>query len=105
MRSSLKIESVMRQSTLAAFMLFGCNLLAQTDTTRSPLDNMTPEQLMQYYINEPEPPETFKGKSVGDTVFNELNPLTIPTVTVDAEPLSIHRYSEAGEELQLEEPD
>ena len=49
---------------------------------------MTPDELMQYYINEKPPFSTFKGpEKVGDSLFNILNPQVVPTETVHADPL------------------
>jgi hypothetical protein len=68
---------------------------AQTDTAASPLDKLTPEELIQYYINEPEPFSKFRGpEKVGDSLFTNLNTLVIPTATVEAKGL----YHEAADE-------
>jgi hypothetical protein len=55
-----------------------------------PLDSLTPDQLLQYYIAEPEPIQFYKGPDIGDSVFYVLNPLTIPTQTVYGDKLSRH---------------
>ncbi len=76
---------------LIALVLFlvSATVHSQTDTSSvSPLDNLTPDQLLQYYINEPPPFQTYKGpEKVGDSVFNILAPLVVPTQTVYADPL------------------
>ncbi len=84
---------------LIAFLSF-FSAFSQTDTSNySPLDKLTPEQLLEYYINEPEPPQFYKGPDVGDSVFYALQPLTIPTETVEASPLSRHGAGAANQEL------
>lgn len=62
-----------------------------------PLDSLTPEQLLVYYQNEPEPPDFYKGPDVGDSAYYVLNPLTIPTTTVKGVPLR-HEGVLSGEE-------
>ncbi len=52
-----------------------------------PIDSMTPDQLQQFYANEEDPPYFFKGPNAGDSTYNVLNPWTIPTQTVEGEPL------------------
>jgi hypothetical protein len=70
------------------FLLFAGYAKAQTDTAASPLDKLTPEELLQYYINEPEPFSNYKGKEkVGDSLYAILNPSVIPTQTVEAKGL------------------
>jgi hypothetical protein len=55
---------------------------------------MTPEELLQYYINEKEP-EINKGPlTIGDSLFGILNPQVIPTKTVEAESLSRSAFDE-----------
>jgi hypothetical protein len=67
--------------------LLACNFLqAQQDT--SFLDRLSPDELLQYYINQPEPPSTYKGpEKVGDSLFTDLNTQVIPTKTVEAKGL------------------
>lgn len=61
------------------------DLHAQTDSLLyQRLDSMTHEQLGEYYTNLPEPEQFYKGPSVGDSLYNELNLLTVPGNTVDA---------------------
>lgn len=76
---------------LACIILFLVSLSAQSQTDSLKylrLDSLSGDQLLQYYINEPEPIPFSKGpEHVGDSVYNILNPQTIPTVTVDAEAL------------------
>lgn len=73
---------------LFLFMATG-SVFAQTDSLKyAALDSLSEEQLLEYYINEPEPPQFYKGPTVGDSVFMyELNPLVIPTETVVGESL------------------
>ncbi len=58
------------------------------------LDSLSDEQLLEYYIAEPLPPMNGRLPSKGDTLFAELNPLTIPTQTVEGESL-IYSFVEA----------
>ena len=53
-------------------------------------DSLTPDQILQYYVNEPEPIPFYKGPSVGDSIYYVLNPLTVPTKTNEGYPLSMH---------------
>lgn len=67
-------------------LLVTCYVKAQQDT--SALDKLTPEELLQYYINEPEPWFKYKGpEKVGDSLFTDLNTKVIPTETVVAKGL------------------
>lgn len=67
---------------LMVFSFFG-----QTDTSKqvSPLDNLSPEQLLQYYINEKDPGYPKGPLYIGDSLFTDLNTKTIPTTTVNGE--------------------
>ncbi|MBL7930739.1 MAG: hypothetical protein JNL60_02495 [Bacteroidia bacterium] len=59
-----------------------------TDSLRKlPIDSLTAEQLAQLYMDEAEPPYFYRGPVVGDSVYYVLNPLTVPTKTVEGEPL------------------
>lgn len=76
----------MKELLFLLFFIVSVATQAQTDT--SALDKLSPEELLKYYQNEKEPFSTYKGpEGVGDTLYNELNPLTIPTQTVYADPL------------------
>ncbi len=78
----------MKKLILLVISLVSLSVRAQTDTSNlSPLDKMSYDELMQYYINEKDPPYFWKGPDVGDSVYRILNPLTIPTETVLADPL------------------
>lgn len=69
-------------------LFFGfLSLQSQSDSLKyARLDSLTPEQLLEYYINEPEPYDFPKGPvTVGDSLYNILNPLTTSTETVDLE--------------------
>jgi hypothetical protein len=83
------------------FILVSISVQSQTDSLRNiNLDKLNEDELLQYYINEAEPYPFYKGPiEVGDSVYNILNPQTIPTQTVDAEPL----YRADVEELKAEE--
>lgn len=81
----------MKKLLLLILVLNFLSALSQTDTTSySKLDNLTPDELQQYYINEPEPPQFYKGPTVGDSVYQVLKPLSMPTETVYAP--SLIRY-------------
>jgi len=58
------------------------------------LDSLSPEELLEYYVSEPPPLMTGKRPSKGDTIFMQLDPLTIPTRTVEGESL-LQFYTEA----------
>lgn len=76
----------MKKLILLALFLVSVTVKSQTDS--SGLDKLTPEELLQYYINEKPPHSTFKGpEKVGDSLFNILNPQVIPTQTVHADAL------------------
>src|SRR5437868_8363236 len=62
------------------------------------LDSLTAEELLLYYLNEPAPPQLIKGGTVGDSLYYVLNPLTIPTETVQGESLS-REYTEGPVEM------
>lgn len=67
-------------------LLVTCYVNAQQDT--SSLDKLSPEELLQHYINEPEPWFKYKGpEKVGDSLFTDLNDKVIPTETVVAKGL------------------
>jgi hypothetical protein len=61
-----------------------------------PIDSLTPDQLLQYYLSEPEPVQFYKGPKVGDSLYYVLNPLTIPTETVLGK--SINKFDSAIEQ-------
>jgi len=72
---------MLRKLGLLIFILSTCFVSAQQDS--SALDKLTPEQLLEYYINEPEPFSKYKGpEKVGDSMFTDLNTKVIPTETV-----------------------
>ena len=75
-------------------VLISFRFSAQTDTTTRYLDSLSADQLQQYYIDLPEPVQFYKGPVVGDSLFQELIPLTVPTKTVDGEPLHLNRNIE-----------
>ena len=82
----------MKKLILFIFLLVSVTVHSQTDTTSSPLDKLTSEELLNYYINEKEPIQFYKGpEHAGDSSYNLLNPLTVPTRTVYADPL-LHFY-------------
>jgi hypothetical protein len=85
-------------------LLFPVSVCAQTDSSSvSPLDSLSPEQLQLYYVNEPEPPQYYKGPTVGDTLYYELLPLTVPTETVEGQALILNRSEQ--EEIMPEPAD
>ena len=92
----------MKKFLLLIFFFTSLFVSAQTDTTdNSPIDNLTPDQILDYFINEPEPPQFYKGPDVGDSVFYVLRPLTVPTETVEAPPLSRHGAAAANAEGEI----
>lgn len=92
----------MKKFLLLIFFFTSLFVSAQTDTTdNSPIDNLTPDQILDYFINEPEPPKFYKGPDVGDSVFYVLRPLTVPTETVEAPPLSRHGAAAANAEGEI----
>jgi hypothetical protein len=73
---------------LIVLVLFFITLSAKSQIDTAALNKMTPEQLLQYYINEKEPEGMYKGPpKIGDSLYNELNPQVIPTQTVYADGL------------------
>lgn len=69
---------------LLVLFLFSISVKSQTDT--AVLNKLSPQELLQYYINEKEPEGMYKGiPFVGDSLYNILNPLVIPTQTVNAD--------------------
>jgi hypothetical protein len=88
----------MNKLILLVLVLFSMSVRSQTDTTNySPLDKMSYDELMLYYINEREPPQFYKGPDVGDSTYRMLNPQTIPTQTVFADPL-VRFYGNFGQQ-------
>ncbi|MBA2611385.1 MAG: hypothetical protein H0U95_05410 [Bacteroidetes bacterium] len=81
----------MRKLILLTIFLVSVTVHAQTDTSLnfSPLDKLSPDELLQHYINEKEPVSLYKGpfEKAGDSLYNQINPLTIPTQTVYADAL------------------
>jgi len=88
----------MRKLILFIAILVSVTVHSQTDTSLVFLDRLSPEELLQHYINEKEPASLYKGpEKVGDSLYNILNPLTIPTGTVAGE--SLYRLGLDGENL------
>lgn len=79
----------MRKLILLIAILVSVTVHAQTDTSLLFLDRLSPEELLQHYINEKEPVSLYKGpfEKAGDSLYNILNPLTIPTTTTSGEAL------------------
>jgi len=63
-------------------LLFPFYSFSQTDT--SYLDKLSPEELQKYYENEPEFKYNIGPLYVGDILFKSLQPLVVPTQTVEA---------------------
>lgn len=77
-----------RKLGVLIFVFVSCYVKAQQDTAASPLDKLTPEELLQHYLNEPEPFSKYRGpEKVGDSLFTDLNTKVIPTETVEAKGL------------------
>jgi hypothetical protein len=76
-------------------------LIPPDSLRKMPLDSLTPEQLQEYYINEPEPISFYKGPNIGDSVYYVLNPQVVPTQTVYGDPLSIRKLDSDGEVAEV----
>ena len=71
---------------LILLVLFLCTLSVKSQTDTAILNKLSPEELLKYYVNEKEPEGMYKGPPfVGDSLYNILNPLVIPTQTVNAD--------------------
>lgn len=79
----------MRKLISTAFLLVSLVVRSQTDTTSSFFpDSVSYDKILQYYINEREPIQFYKGPiEVGDSSYQVLNPQTYPTHTVLADPI------------------
>ncbi|MBA3682763.1 MAG: hypothetical protein H0W73_16610 [Bacteroidetes bacterium] len=79
----------MRKLILLIIILVSVTVRSQTDTSLIFLDRLSPDELLQHYINEKEPVSLYKGpfEKAGDSLYNILNPLTRPTNTVAGEGL------------------
>jgi cell division septation protein DedD len=79
----------MRKLILLTIFLVSVTVHAQTDTSANYLDRLSPDELLQHYINEKEPVSLYKGpfETAGDSLYNILNPLTVPNATVSGDPL------------------
>ncbi|MBP9069038.1 MAG: hypothetical protein KBG47_05990 [Bacteroidia bacterium] len=87
---------MLKRISVLILLLYAGYAKAQTDTATSPLDKLTPEELIQYYIDEPEPFSKFRGpEKVGDSLYGDLNTQVIPTQTVEAKGLYHEGVSEA----------
>ncbi len=88
----------MKGLCLLSLLMFSVTLRAQVDSSGAmSVDSLSPDQLLEYYLNEPEPIQFYKGPITGDSTYMELNPLTIPTETVYGDPL--RRTDEQGNEI------
>jgi hypothetical protein len=56
------------------------------------LDSLSTEDLYLYYLTQPEPPQFSKGPTIGDSIYYDLLPQTVPTKTVEGEPSLFRRY-------------
>ncbi len=94
----------MLKKVLLIFSIFSFFCLkAQTDT--AVLNKMSPEELLQYYINEKEPEGMVKGpEKVGDSLYNILNPQVVPTKTVEGEPYFREADDIIGNKSEEDEP-
>lgn len=64
------------------FQFFPLYFFSQTDT--SYLDKLSPEELQKYYENEPEFLYNKGPLYIGDSLYKSLQPLVVPTQTVEA---------------------
>ena len=88
----------MKKLVLLFFFIVSISVKSQSDSLKfAQLDSLSPEQLLEYYINEPEPIQFYKGPvEIGDSAYNALHPLTVPTETVHAAPLFRHSFEGFG---------
>ena len=94
----------MRKLILLIIFLVSVTVKSQTDTSLnfSPLDKLSPDELLQHYINEKEPFSLYKGpEKIGDSLFGIINPLTIPTKTVYADALYRQGLESESEKSKL----
>lgn len=76
----------MQRILFLVFIFISLSVKCQIDTAK--LNALSPEELLQYYINEKEPENIYKGPSkIGDSLYNTLNIQVIPTQTVYADGL------------------
>ena len=82
----------MKKILLLFLLVLAGSAFSQSDSLKyAQLDSLSPEQLQEYYINEPEPIQFYKGPDVGDSVYYTLSPAVVPTQTVEADPLTLNR--------------
>ncbi|MGE0568028.1 MAG: SPOR domain-containing protein [Bacteroidia bacterium] len=87
---------MVKRIALIALVFLSCALKAQQDSLLFPSDSLSPEELLQWYINEPEPFSNYKGDvTVGDSLYTTLNNSVVPTQTVHAK--GLFRYGEEDE--------
>lgn len=85
---------------LLVLFLFALSVKSQTDT--AVLNKLSPQELLQYYINEKEPEGMYKGPPfIGDSLYNILNPLVIPTQTVNADAVYRDGVKTSEEQIKL----
>lgn len=97
----------MKKLACLILVLASLSAYSQSDSLKyAELDNLSPEQLLEYYINEPEPIDFPKGPvTVGDSMYNILNTLTVPTETVEADPLWRRKEFKLSEDESYETPE
>lgn len=96
----------MRKLILLVIFLVSVTVNSQTDTSLSfsPLDKLSPDELLQHYINEKEPVSLYKGpEKIGDSLYNQINPLTIPTQTVYADALYRLGFEQSEDKNKLQD--
>ncbi len=76
----------MQKFLFLVLLFISLSVKCQIDTAK--LNALSPEELLQYYINEKEPENIYKGPlKIGDSLYNTLNLQVIPTQTVYADAL------------------
>jgi hypothetical protein len=96
----------MRKLALLILIFSGLSVLSQTDSLKyAKLDSLNAEELGQYYRNEPEPEQFYKGPDTGDSLYKTILPLSAPGETVYADPLTLNREKPEPEEDEADEKD
>jgi hypothetical protein len=89
------ITHFMKRVLLLLLFLVSLNIRSQEpDSLKfAALDSLSYEQILDFYVNEPIPPQFYKGPvEIGDSTYKALNEQVIPTDTVAAEPLFRYDY-------------
>ncbi len=97
----------MRKLIVWLMLMASSVVYAQSDSLKyARLDSLSAEELYQYYLNEPEPIQFYRGPDTGDSLYRAILPLSAPTQTVEGEPSLSQKYKEeeeAGEETSVKD--